>query len=353
MENFVTEWIRSGVIFSSGSGQLLIGWGKRKWSKHPDSFYPSFYFPDYFLQHENCWFEHEHYQEVSIAHLLEQLCLLSEIDSSENDYCWKNPYRDFFNQAFKDLQKKIALGELEKGVPYIIESAECPKDQVQLVKSLKAVLKYIQNNMAYLYGFWDQEEGMLGASPEVLFRYDGKGILETMACAGTRNINENSQALLSDAKELYEHELVVRGITQSLSAYGKVTAGELHLLKLSQLMHLVTPLTVKLYAELPYQKMVEVFHPTPAVGAFPKKEGRQWLEQYQQSINRARFGAPVGYVHPKRKQSNCYVAIRNVQWDNNRMQIAAGCGVVRESRFEKEWAEIHLKLKAIKEMLAL
>jgi isochorismate synthase EntC len=35
------------------------------------------------------------------------------------------------------------------------------------------------------------------------------------------------------------------------------------------------------------------------------------------------------------------------------MQIAAGCGVVADSKCENEWAEIGLKLKAIKEMLAL
>jgi isochorismate synthase EntC len=42
-----------------------------------------------------------------------------------------------------------------------------------------------------------------------------------------------------------------------------------------------------------------------------------------------------------------------VQWGKDQMQIAAGCGVVADSVCDKEWNEINLKLKAVKEMLAL
>ena len=91
-------------------------------------------------------------------------------------------------------------------------------------------------------------------------------------------------------------------------------------------------------------------HPTPALGAFPRRPGMEWLKEYQQKIDRRRFGAPVGYAIED-AQAKCYVAIRNVQWTKNQMLLAAGCGIVATSQYDAEWAEIKLKLQAIKEML--
>jgi menaquinone-specific isochorismate synthase len=42
-----------------------------------------------------------------------------------------------------------------------------------------------------------------------------------------------------------------------------------------------------------------------------------------------------------------------MQWDEKEIHIGAGCGLVAESQCTREWAEIKLKLQAIKEMLAL
>lgn len=349
MKDFINEWLSCGTLFSTGKGQLILGWGEKQWSKDPHPTIPSFYFPDYFLKNDAPWFVQANTLDLPISQLLSYF----PHDSINQSYSWNNPYQQVFNDAFHDLQAKIASAELAKAVPFIIESVQAPMGKAQLTKSLKTILNYALHNPAHLYGFWNENEGMLGATPEVLFLYEKEGVLETMACAGTKNIHENHSSLLSDPKELHEHELVVKGITQSLSPYGKVTVGEKRLLKLTKLMHLVTPLTIHLEASIPFQEIVTALHPTPALGAFPKKEGQKWLENYQKLINRNRFGAPAGFLHPEKKQSNCFVAIRNVQWNHEGMQIAAGCGVVADSKCENEWAEIGLKLKAIKEMLAL
>ena len=219
--------------------------------------------------------------------------------------------------------------------------------------SLKSSLKYIQQNQAYLYGFWDNNEGVLGATPEILFTYGEEGELVTMACAGTRKKGEDIAAFFSDLKELNEHHLVVKGITESLSPFGTVSVGKLQLVELPQLVHLVTPINVELHEKLLFQEAVNALHPTPALGAFPKNKGKAWLEDYQQKIPRLRFGAPAGYWFSDGKSSKCYVSIRNVQWKGNQMQIAAGCGVVADSICDKEWDEVNVKLNAVQEMLAL
>lgn len=350
MKDSINEWLDSGTIFNI-ENKLILGFGKRQWIEEPDKFQTSFYFPDFFLKFPTPWFTQECTVELNVSELLS---ILPHIDNiTPKNYLWDTPHKQLFIEVFHDLQTKIAAGELDKGVPYIIESVKTSMSKEQLIKSLKSVLKYVLNNPAKIYGFWDKNEGMIGATPEVLFRYGKDGLLETMACAGTKNILEDQNIFLSDSKELFEHELVVKGIAESLRLYGKVVVEERQLLKLSKLMHLMTPLTVQLDRTTPFQEIVQTLHPTPALGAFPKNEGNIWLQNLQKSIDRVRYGAPVGFLIPEKIRSHCYVAIRNVQWNSQEMLIAAGCGVISDSNCEKEWAEIQLKLTAIKEMLAL
>ncbi len=350
-KDFVNDWISCGTIFSTDSEKVIIAWGKRKWFSNISESHPCFYFPDFFLKDATPWFTNENYCVLTITQLVD---LLSAVpDSIPQKPEWHNSHRSFFNKAFTNLQKKISSGELKKAVPFVTETAETTMDTPRLVKSLKSILEYIQKNPAFVYGFWDEKEGMLGATPETLFRCTGDGLLDTMACAGTKKLSEDNSSLLSDPKELYEHDLVVQGIVQSLSPYGKVTKGNLQLLKLTQLMHLVTPLSLELQNQIPFQDLVNALHPTPALGAFPKENGMHWLQEYQQHITRSRFGAPAGYFLPETKHSNCYVAIRNIQWNHKHMHISAGCGVVADSHCHREWDEINLKLNAIKKMLDL
>lgn len=351
--DFIKGWLACGTVMSGGGGRLLLGWGKRRWKGNPsfDGIKPQFYFPDYFLKAESPWFEHEHNLEMTPGQLLDLLSPYAP--SASSCYVWNNPYRDFFCETFHDLQKKFATQEIAKAVPFVFESTPSTMQQSQLVRSLQSLLRYISINPAYLYGFWDEKEGMLGATPEVLFRYADEHKLETMACAGTKSTSCDVAAFLKDPKELHEHELVVQGIMEALSPYGRVKVDPLELLKLSRLIHFVTPIHIDFQVLPSVAEIVHVLHPTPAVGGFPRKQGMEWLLSYQRHIDRRRFGAPTGYLLPNSKQVNCYVCIRNVQWDGKQMLIGAGCGLIAESQLDREWEEINLKLRAIKEMLVL
>jgi menaquinone-specific isochorismate synthase len=348
--DFLIEWLKSGTLFSLDNNEVLIGFGKRTWMPHPHSFHPSFYFPDYFLESETPWFEHEYHCKLEISKLLE---FLANFPTDTIRHFWRNPYQTLFNRTFADLQKKFSEKILVKAVPFVSELTDEGMNQNQLIHSLKTVLNYALSHSVYLYGFWSSEEGILGATPEILFQVHEHNKLETMACAGTNQQDVAIASFLLNSKERSEHELVIQGIKESLSPYGKVTVEQLHLLSLSSLVHLVTPIHVEMHASLSFQEAVKALHPTPAVGAFPRKPGKLWLKEYQQHIQRKRFAAPVGYFNPSQNQSRCLVAIRNVQWDQHHMNISAGCGIVVESQCDEEWSEINLKLNAIKKMLAL
>ena len=68
-----------------------------------------------------------------------------------------------------------------------------------------------------LYALWTKEKGILGFTPEFLFEKKGRS-LKTHALAGTRKKGEES--LLKNKKELKEHEIVVKGLRESLKDLG-------------------------------------------------------------------------------------------------------------------------------------
>jgi menaquinone-specific isochorismate synthase len=99
--------------------------------------------------------------------------------------------------------------------------------------------------------------------------------------------------------------------------------------------------------------MIEKLHPTPALGAFPKKDGRTWLLDYEnRGVPRMRLGAPFGAIS---SQGFCrtVVAIRNLQWKNSTLWIGAGCGIINQSLVDREWQEILGKIRSVKKLFGL
>lgn len=354
-EENLLQWLTNGAILSTAAGQVLLGWGERKQFATPSDSNQktTFYFPDFFLKDERPWFQYENTQEIEILHLLQILTKQkTPLTHHSTIFAWKNEYYDLFCATFKDLKQHMAASRLDKAVPFVFETSSSVMTTAQLNISLCNLLNYLKEHPVYLYGFWDQTEGMLGLTPEVLFRCTKNQQLETMACAGTCGKHMDLQEFLSDMKQASEHQWVVKGIQEALIPFGKVHIGDRQLLSLPNINHLVTPIRVDMDNSPKFENIARALHPTPALGAFPRPAGMRWLEAYQQHIPRGRFGAPVGYLKND-GTSACFVAIRNVQWNLNEMLVGAGCGIVAASDCDNEWAEINLKLKATKEMLGL
>jgi menaquinone-specific isochorismate synthase len=347
----VKDFIEAGSLISTGSNQLLIGLGERRWSKNPIKDTPSFYFPDFFLENKAPWFTHKYWEIISLDSL-------SSILSSHNGDLldplqWTNAYATFFENTFYQLLEQIKKKMIDKAVPFVFERCSSMMSEKQMYRSLCSLLTYAKNQFVNIYGFWTKDEGILGATPEVLFSWDNQNgsLLKTMACAGTCPHGEAKKGLLEDSKQIREHQYVIEGIRESLDKLGDVQEGELNILELPTLSHLITSLTVNLKKDINFDDIVKTIHPTPALGVYPRKNGDLWLRSYQHKIDRKRFGAPAGFLY--NEIAKCYVAIRNVQWNTSGMFIGAGCGIVEESVLEKEWSELCLKIHAIKTILAL
>lgn len=347
-DKLIADWIQEGSLVSIDRDTLLMGWGKRRWIASPpeDHEKPSFYFPDFFLKNSTPWFIHENSCIVSKQELLN---LLPPSDYSEK-YVWKNELQPLFKQTFLSLIQAFSKGEMHKAVPFVFDRCTTSFSKQQLQKSLINALNFSSMINTFLYGFWGDNHGILGATPETLFRMQDSHMLQTMACAGTCKV-EDAERLLISPKEMEEHIYVVEGIKSDLNSLGEIRLGKTEVIKLSKLAHLLTPISVKLNRPFSFLEVVSALHPTPALGVFPRNIGWSWLESYQKKIDRQRFGAPAGCIF--NNTGVCYVSIRNVQWDKDGMSIGAGCGVTLNSQYEKEWEEVQLKLRVIKEILAL
>jgi menaquinone-specific isochorismate synthase len=241
-----------------------------------------------------------------------------------------------FARTFEDISARIRAGEFEKVVPMVCEEYEFAGPLARAMFSAEI------HGGRFSYGFEFGEEGMAGHTPELLFTVEG-GVLKTMALAGTAPAGGPS--LLDDPKEMHEHRLVIEHISSELARFGQASVGATVERVYGALKHLYTPLEFKLSRPARFEELVTHLHPTAALGGWPRKPAVEWLEKQPFHAGRGRFGAPFGYVDGE--DMTCVVAIRNVQWKANRLQVSSGCGVVGESQVLKEWKELELKRQSI------
>ena len=365
---FVRDFLECGTLYSLSKERLLLGVGPRRWSERPcvgseaNKIY--FYSPDFFLTDPEPWFTHSETREVETVPFLHELLQYMQ-ESFSNLFppqlIWKNSQYTLFKEAFLSLKTQLAKGYLKKAVPYIFENTHYAMDIHLLACCLSNAITYFLRFPTSLYGFWDASGGILGATPEMLFSLKKRETfqLKTMACAGTGDAESSLEELLGDNKLYKEHEWVVLGILEALKPYGNLLREKCQLLRLPGLSHLMTPITLEWKRDIAspnfrqellkvteFCDIIDALHPTAALGAYPRETGNRWLKDYQQIIDRKRFGAPVGVLQGDTMR--CDVAIRNIQWDPSQISIGAGCGVVLESTLESEWNEIERKLQAVR-----
>lgn len=333
-------------------GRLLIGWGKgfHKTQYEVDPTQPAFYFSDFFLKKVDPWIQYSNWIEVSEDHFLEYFGFTQPSPCE-----WSINRFEQFKQFFERLSDSLKNNVLQKAVLYVFASTTHHMSKERLMNSLKNGLIFLKLTKGHLYGYWEEGEGILGVTPEILFYHhqEQPKQVKTMALAGTCHSTQNKEAFLLNEKELHEHRLVVEGICQSLQTVGEIKVGTVQFLQLPKLTHLLTPIEIELKDTFCFHTLVDSLHPTPALGTFPIREGEKWLEDYEKEIPRHFYGAPIGFQYPEVGISHCFVGIRNVQWNSSGMRIGAGCGVVKQSIFQKEWQEIQFKIQAIREQFHL
>jgi len=339
----VRALLRTGAVFAWSEDRWFIAWGEPRKSAQPDPRQPSFYAPDFLLSDPRPWRIFPSVAAVPPDALAQQLD-----GGAESARRWEPFDEAAFRRVFDRVRESVQRGEIQKAVPAVFEHSAGPLPAAERARALRALANLPAGLMPY--GCWDDDGGVLGASPEILFEDDGVEI-HTMAVAGTARAGATPDEMLDDPKERAEHRLVLEDLAAQLAPLGEVTRGATRLWRIGMLSHLRTDLRLAPSARPGFDELVARLHPTPAVGTAPRRDWRAVIAMLD-GEPRGRFAAPFGLLLPD-GTARCVVAIRHVQWDRHGARCGAGCGLVAGSRAGRETAELRLKLAATRGNLGL
>lgn len=191
--------------------------------------------------------------------------------------------------------------------------------------------------------------GFIGASPERLYRRNGRGV-HSEALAGTRRrgttLDEDEQfrhELLTDRKERSEHQFVIDTVAQQLEGMCRAieTSRNTRVLQLEQVQHLHCNIFGVLDDDVTDADLIATLHPTPAVGGLPRAEALRAIAALE-PFDRGWYAAPVGWIGVDSAEFS--VAIRSGLVDGHQLALFSGAGIVPGSVPEREWQEIENKL---------
>ncbi|MFT4637603.1 MAG: menaquinone-specific isochorismate synthase [Verrucomicrobiales bacterium] len=260
---------------------------------------------------------------------------------------WQPPSLAPFEEAFRAISAGFGNGaKLEKLVPFVTETGRLRSGDLRALAS--QALEH-GNDCSHAYGHWEATSGFIGITPEC-FLVVRESSLETMALAGTA-APADADRFRNDPKQIREHALVVEGIREALGETVREEAREV--LELNGLQHFLTRLRMELTGPVDLNTLIRQLHPTPAVGFLPRTE--KVFDLHQQI--RARLAPPSSFATPfgcwHEGTFHSVVAIRHLSWTGNEIALPSGCGLIRESELDLEWAELALKRHVVKQFLNL
>jgi len=218
-------------------------------------------------------------------------------------------------------------------------------DPALLLESLKAVTP----GCFHFYAEPEDGTAFLGASPERLFRRDGRS-LQSEAVAGTRPRGVSSaddeglrDELLHSAKDRVEHTYVSKGIREALEPLCEELEIEDSVadMKLARGRHLRSKVRGTLSDGVTDAGLLEAMHPTPAVGGYPRDTAREEIRVLE-PFDRGWYAGPVGWIGAD--ASEFAVGLRSGLVRGQTLALFSGAGIVAGSVPDEEWAEIEQKI---------
>ena len=260
-----------------------------------------------------------------------------------------------YKQGVAQGIEKIKSGELDKIVlsRSLKLSLQEPVDIPQLLRKLA-----YQNKHGYTFAADISSGGenstLIGASPELLVSRQGMAVTAN-PLAGSRPRSKDpvedkkrAEELLSSAKDLHEHALVVEAVAKALQPFVKniEVPEKPSLITTETMWHLSTVVKGELAdAEVSSLDMAIALHPTPAVCGAPTEKARQAIAQIE-PFDRSFFTGMIGWCDEE-GNGEWVVTIRCAEAKENTLQLFAGAGVVGESKPEEELAETGAKFQTM------
>lgn len=324
----------NGAMMRHPSFGFIFGWGDCcSYEEQPEGA-TAFYINDFMLSEAKPW---KVFSELEIIPEWEPEPL------PPMDINWEPPSPDSFVQVFEEICEEIQQGRMKKVVPALgqlgkLSAAHSPRELIARAMDAPDYL--------YPYAHWQGEKGFCGASPEFLFK-EAQGRLCTMALAGTAR-PEDEHVFLSDAKEIHEHEIVARELLARLAPHGNLHREAREVRRFGSIIHFFSELSLEPEVIHSPDFWVHLLHPTPALGTQPRTDlALSKLYDWRERLRCPRyFGAPFGCSH--QGEFVALVLIRGISWDQQKLLLTAGGGIVSSSSLTHEWREFALKRQAIR-----
>ena len=211
------------------------------------------------------------------------------------------------------------------------------------------------NPSPYMYYIDTGDAQLVGSSPEILVRLEGRKII-LRPIAGTRKRGETEQEdslleedLRKDPKEMAEHIMLVdlgRNDVGRVAETGSVKVTELMTVeRYSHVMHLVSNVEGTLKNDLDAFDVVKACFPAGTVAGAPKVRAMEIIEELE-PMRRGPYAGAVGYLSYSGNMDTC-ITIRTLIIKGNKVYVQAGAGIVADSDPEKEYMETVNKAKGM------
>jgi len=207
----------------------------------------------------------------------------------------------------------------------------------------------------YMFYLQFEDVTLVGASPEMLVRVEGKTVT-TRPIAGTRKRGNNEEEdrvleseLVKDTKEIAEHVMLVdlgRNDIGRVAQYGTVKVKEYAKVeRFSHVMHLVSEVTGELINGQGAMDALEACFPAGTLTGAPKVRAMQIINELE-TVKRGPYGGAVGYLDYTGNMDTC-ITIRTMVIKGGTAYIQTGAGIVADSVPEREYQETLHKARAM------
>jgi anthranilate synthase component 1 len=267
-----------------------------------------------------------------------------------------NVTRERFEEMVRTAKEHIAAGDIYQVVLSQRFDATVSADPFTVYRALRHV-----NPSPYMYFIRMGERSIVGSSPEMLVRVEGRHV-QTHPIAGTRPRGRTEEEdvrlgeeLKRNEKERSEHVMLVdlgRNDIGRVSAYGSVHVPTyMTIERYSHVMHLVSIVEGKLAEDRDRIDALAACFPAGTVSGAPKVRAMETIAALEKE-RRGVYAGAVGYLDFA-GNLDCCITIRTVVMEHGHAYVQAGAGIVADSNPAAEYEETCDKARAVMTALEL
>jgi anthranilate synthase component 1 len=293
------------------------------------------------------------YGRERLAKLLERLRQPAEIPAHHGAVAHQ-PQSNFgeatFLQAVAKAKRYIYDGDIMQVQVSQRLTRRFAAEPLALYRSLRTL-----NPSPYMFYFDFRDFHVVGASPEILVRQEGRKVT-VRPIAGTRRRGATpeedralAEELISDPKERAEHVMLIdlgRNDVGRIAEIGSVKVTDTMVIeRYSHVMHIVSNVEGTLKPELDAIDVLRATFPAGTVTGTPKVRAMELIDELE-PVKRGIYSGAVGYLGFQ-GDMDLAIAIRTGVIKDETLHVQAAAGIVADSIPESEWQETNIKARAL------